>query len=190
MGNTGAEYEWAVRYCLASGETSPAVLLEELMGLSECPAFGPVHHVLVGLAALACLRNAQGGPVRGGLADELAEVAARAAQVPGGACARWGICGAAVGVGIAFAVANGNAPLREDGWRENQLMVARISERIARSGRARCCKRDARIAARCAAGELSRAFGAGLSDAVPSSACAVAPENSVCLGGECPFHAS
>lgn len=182
------KYAWVIERCLESAETSPSALLEELMGDERCAAFGPVHHVLVGAALLTCLRNAQGVADREALAEELAAFAAQAASVPGAACARWGVCGAAISAGMAYALVNGNAPLSRGGWSENQLMVSRIAGRIARSGRARCCKRDSRIAAAMAAEEFSRTFGVELPAFAASSPCAVSGQNTVCEQGACPFH--
>lgn len=177
---------WIIERCLESMETSPSALLERLMAYPECPAFGPVHHLLVGAALLTCLRNAKGAD-REMLEGELRALVQQAASVPGAACARWGICGAAISAGMAYAIANGNAPLSRSGWSENQRMVARIAERIASSGRARCCKRDSRIAVALAAEEFSRAFGVALPAAAPGGPCAVSEQNTVCERGACPF---
>ena len=91
---------WAEELCRKSGSTCPADVLEELMAAPECPAFGPAHHFLAGAAMLAAAANA-GYP--GDLDAQLAELAERSSCVPGGSCARWGVCGAAASGGMALA---------------------------------------------------------------------------------------
>lgn len=183
------EAAWIESACLAWEGNDPAALLEVLMSSDECPAFGPVHHVLVGAALLTCsCTGKDGAAARDSLANDLAELERRAACVPGAACARWGVCGAAASCGMAFAIMAGNAPLRREGWSEGQLMVADILQQIARAGAPRCCKRDARIAVRAAAPWFNRELGTHLAegDAIPS--CSVFEANSACLQGACPYH--
>ena len=178
---------WAVSICEGSATTCPADLLEELMAAPECPAFGPIHHFLVGAALLACARNATGV---GDLPAQLEELAARAASVPGGACARWGVCGAASSAGMALSILLGNAPLRAEGWSEDVGTVSDLLGRIARAGAPRCCKRDSRIAARGAVPWFNEVLGVALEQPEVEPGCAVSGENSVCLEERCPYFAS
>ena len=146
MGEKTTEYAWAYELCRQGDVVCPADMLELLMSAPECPAFGPVHHFLVGAALLACASNAG---YAGDLDAQLDELASRSACVPGGACARWGVCGAAASCGMALAIAQGNAPLKADGWSETQLMVADLLQKIAQAGapallQARCPHRRAR----------------------------------------------
>ena len=177
-------YAWITDICRTWEGSDPAALLEHLMAQDECPAFGPVHHVLTGAALLACMRRPEGAD----LDERLELMCERGSLVPGASCAQWGVCGAAASCGMAFAIAAGNAPLRAEGWSEAQLMVAAILERIARAGAPRCCKRDTRIAVREAAAWFNRELDAGfeLADTVP--VCAVSDKNSACLKGSCPYH--
>lgn len=182
---------WACEICLAHGGTCPEALLEELMADSRCAAFGPAHHFLAGASLLTALRNAQGEAQHERLAADLADLGLRSAAVPGAACARWGVCGAAVSAGMAYAIAAGNEPLKAEGWSENQLMVADIAHAIASAGAPRCCKRDARLAVSLAAEAISRDFGVSL--ARPAGApirCAASSRNTVCLGRACAFYGS
>ena len=43
---TETQYEWVREACSSWEGNDPAELLEHLMAQGECPAFGPVHHVL------------------------------------------------------------------------------------------------------------------------------------------------
>ena len=180
---------WVVEKLLASTSTAPAELLEEVMADPRCPAFGPLHHFVVGATLLACRRNAEAAFDREALLRaDLEEMAARSSYVPGATCARWGVCGAAASAGMAYAILRGNAPLREEGWQEGQLMVSELLALIARSGSPRCCKRDSRVAVAAAVPHFNAIGGPQMreTDVVPT--CATFPQNSACMGADCPFN--
>ena len=114
--------DWTIELLLSATETAPAVLLEELMADSRCPAFGPIHHILVGAALLAAWRNAEGSPDRGAvLRADLEELVTRSGCVPGATCARWGVCGAAASAGIGSE--RDSAPWRPAGGRPPRVIV-------------------------------------------------------------------
>ncbi len=186
--DAASKLAWAKDACLSCGEMSPENLLEALMAHPKCPAFGPTHHFLVGAALLTCLRRVQGLDDEV-LAADLNELLGRSSLVPGATCARWGICGAAISAGMAYAVAADNAPLKHDGWSEGQRMVANIAARIAESGAPRCCKRDSRIAIETAARVFEQDFGVLFPICKPLDPCAVSSENTVCMANACPFFA-
>ena len=112
----------------------------------------------------------------------------RSSFVPGATCARWGVCGAAASAGMAYAIVRGNAPLRDEGWREGQLMVAELLVGIARSGSPRCCKRDARVAVESAVPFFNALAGPQMAARVGLPTCAVHSQSSVCMGPRCPYH--
>lgn len=181
--------DWIVDTLMGSDSTTPAELLEEVMADPRCVAFGPIHHFIVGAVLLACWRNAEDSPERDALlSGDLEEMAVRSGSVPGATCARWGVCGAAASAGMAYAIVRGNAPLRDEGWREGQLMVSELLADIARSGSPRCCKRDARVAIRGAVPRFSAIGGPQLDEWDTTPTCVTFPANSVCMGEECPFH--
>ena len=103
-----ASLDWVKSACFAWLEEGAGAdageLLERLMADENCPAFGPAHHALVGAALLACSWRAVG---KGELGDALDELFDRASCVPGAACAKWGVCGAAASCGMAFAILSG-----------------------------------------------------------------------------------
>lgn len=188
--------QWVIDACLNWESNDPAELLEQLMADERCPGFGPLHHTLVGAALLTCtwkgtkeasLAMSFGDNTKDELNKALGEFASRATCVPGAACAKWGVCGAAASAGMAFAVLAQNAPLKAEGWSEDQLMVSRILEEIARAGAPRCCKRDSRIAVRAAIPWFNKYFGAQLIVSDDTPKCAVASKNSVCLGKGCKY---
>ena len=183
------QQDWIVGMLMASTSTVPAELMEEVMADPRCPAFGPIHHFVVGAVLLACWRNAEAAPDRDELLmADLEEMLARSSSVPGAACARWGVCGAAASAGMAYAIARGNAPLREEGWQEGQLMVSDLLALIARSGRPRCCKRDSRVAVAAAVPHFNAIDGPQLGESDVMPMCASFAQNSVCMGSDCPFH--
>ena len=183
-----ASLDWVKSACFAWLEECAGAdageLLERLMADENCPAFGPAHHALVGAALLACSWRAVG---KGELGDALDELFDRASCVPGAACAKWGVCGAAASCGMAFAILSGNAPLKKEGWGEGQCMVAQILAAIADAGAPRCCKRDSRIAVRVASSWFNDQLHTRLVESEPVRGCAVCKQNSACLGSGCPF---
>lgn len=187
----GRPQDWVIEVLADSRSNCPEELLEEVMADARCAAFGPIHHFVVGAVLLACARSSEGGPEGDArLRADLEELATRAGCVPGAACAKWGVCGAAASAGMAYAILRESAPLRREGWSEGQLLVTRLLGAIARAGSPRCCKRDARIAVREAVDAFDGLPGVSLRRATCAPVCATAPENSVCLGERCPFHPS
>lgn len=185
---------WLIRYCMDSASESPVDLLEELLADAQCDTFGPVHHLAAGAALLTGYYNAllvEDTHARDDtLFNALIKLEERAASVPGASCAHWGVCGAAISIGMAYALINDSKPLKEEGWSEGQLLVASILERIAQVGGPRCCKRDARLAV-----EVAITFFANRDTAMQVSftehpACVTAPLNKVCKGKQCPYSSS
>ena len=189
MENTAKPHEWIVEALLSSSSTAPAELVEEVMADPRCPAFGPIHHFIVGATLLACWRNAENAPDREALLrTDLDEMAARSSCVPGATCARWGVCGAAASAGMAYAIVRGNAPLRAEGWQEGQLMVSDLLALVARSGSPRCCKRDSRVVAAAAVPYFNKLGGPQMAERTTTPTCASFAQNSVCMGPRCPYH--
>ena len=180
--------DWIVEMLLASSSVLPADLLEEVMADPRCPAFGPLHHFIVGAVLLTCWRNAEAAPERQSmLREDLEVMIARSSSVPGATCARWGVCGAAASAGMAYAIVRGNEPLRKEGWQDGQLMVSDLLQRIACSGSPRCCKRDSRVAVAAAIPYFNALGGPQISEPKATPSCATHIQNSVCMGSACPF---
>ena len=189
MGDGKRPQDWIIEKLVASASTAPVELVEAVMADSRCPAFGPVHHFIVGATLLACWHNAEAATDREeALVADLEEMLARSSSVPGATCARWGVCGAAASAGMAYAIVRGNAPLREEGWQEGQLMVSDLLARIARSGRPRCCKRDSRVAIAAAVTYFNALGGPQMAESTAVPTCATSGQNSVCMGSGCPYY--
>lgn len=182
---------WAIDFLTKSTEKDPVRLLEACFTNENCVAFGPIHHFLVGaclLAGYAHANNLDDSELR----EYLNLLSKESTKVPGAACARWGICGAAISAGMAYAIIAENAPLKTEGWSEDQSMVARIAEKIASGGAPRCCKRDSRWSVEIARDTFAKDFNVDFGKTVMSeeiaSPCIVASQNTVCLKSECPYY--
>ena len=181
--------DWVVETLVKSESAVPAELLEQVMADPRCPAFGPLHHFVVGAVLLACWRNAEASSNRDELLRaDLAEMADRASCVPGATCARWGVCGAAASAGMAYAIVRHNAPLKDEGWQEGQLLVSDLLALIARSGSPRCCKRDSRVAVSAAVSHFNALGEQRLEEWDQTPSCAVHGKNAVCMGSRCPYY--
>lgn len=181
---------WVVNECIGElgKSVAPCDLLERLFADPRCPAFGADHHFIVGACLLTALASAKGDSGET-LLSRLSELGVRSSSVPGAACARWGVCGAGVSAGMAYAIASGNEPLKENGWAEGQKMVALIGLAIADAGAPRCCKRDSRIAVEVAAGIFERDFCVSFPSPEPRKArCAFSEANTVCLRENCSYY--
>lgn len=183
--------DWITELCLGSNSTCPGDLLEQVMDDPRCVPFGPIHHYIDGAVLLACHRNAEQNEAQvrnEQLAADLAELRNRSSNVPGAACARWGVCGAAASVGMAYAIVAENAPLKKEGWSDGQLMVARALQKIASTGSPRCCKRDSRIAVEEATRTFAADFNSGVTLPTTAPTCHFMEYNSVCMGPACPYY--
>jgi hypothetical protein len=165
-----------------SKETDMIRMMTEIRGHPAFSMHGPEHHSLVPGVILATFRNL------GGKVDPLQIAAAvdRGAITPGGACGFMGICGAAVGVGIAFAMLLGSNPLRGEPRGLSQEITAKVLARIGAQGAPRCCRRETWVALTAAA-ELSREYLPIALKAEGDATCGQSAENEECIGVECPL---
>ncbi len=135
------------RLCLQSAETDMISLFAHVRRHPALAVHGPEHHSLVPATILTTYRN-----LGGSLADDaICKGIRRGAAVPGGFCAFSGGCGAAMGVGIAFAILIGASPLQAVKRQQVQRIAAGAIEAVSRHQAARCCQRDGWVALRHAA---------------------------------------
>lgn len=174
----------AFKGCLASSASDPVFLAQQIMARGAFHPNGPEHHGLVGACLLTAFRNA-GGAIH--LESALEELKARSAQVPGGTCGYWGVCGAAASAGQACSIILGATPLSESEWAACARLVSRITGRLADMGGPRCCKRATFTALEESAvhlGELT-----GIQMEMPDRiVCTFMGGNRECKGGACPYH--
>jgi hypothetical protein len=168
--------------CAVTSKTDMVELLQEIRRHPAIPLHGPEHHFMVPGIILAAYRNL-GGEVP---AARLSQALKWGRTVPGGSCAFAGVCGAALGVGIAFGILLGANPLKPRERQHVQQVVQVVSQEQARLAAARCCQRDSWLALRQAA-VLSRTYLPVALRADFPLRCRQAHLNKECLGRACPL---
>jgi MoaA/NifB/PqqE/SkfB family radical SAM enzyme/ubiquinone/menaquinone biosynthesis C-methylase UbiE len=168
--------------CAQTIETDMILLFEQIRQHPAIPINGPEYHALVPGVILASYRNL-GGNISSATIQSGIE---RGSSVTGGYCAFMGVCGAAVGVGIAFSLILGADPLNPGLRKTVQGVTQAVLAGIAELKAARCCQRDSWIALKKAA-ELSEVY-------LPTALCADHPLicrqkeiNKECFGKACPL---
>ena len=179
--------------CRATTSTDAWTIATELMRSPAVAMFGPEHHVLVGAALLAAYCNATSSGDK--LADWLATVLRRGAQVPGGTCGHWGACGAAISAGIFLSTVTESSPMtRRGSWKARpQLdayalcnrLTARCLAAVGDVGGPRCCKRSVGLVVRESVAFLREELGVELPQ--PRIVCEFAGSGAGCLGAACVF---
>ncbi|MEJ2225804.1 MAG: DUF5714 domain-containing protein [Syntrophobacterales bacterium] len=168
--------------CRTTRETDLIALLDEIRRHPAIPRHGPEHHVLIPAIILTAYRN-----LGGEVTPEIFRTAlTRGQAVSGGACAFWGVCGAATGVGIAFSVLLQANPVKP---RERQQVMGAVQAVLGDLGAweaARCCQRDCWLALRRAA-ELSRTLLPLPLRAEAPLVCRQSGERPDCLQSDCPL---
>lgn len=172
-----------INICAGTVQTDPVAILDEVFGAQVLLMHCPEHHVLVGAALLAAYKNA-GGDID--LPKALQDMAQRGQGVPGGACGKWGSCGAALSVGMAISIITGAAPTRMPGWDMSNMATAEALAHIARLGGPRCCKRGSYRAVEAAVGFMNEHLDAGL-PVREGIVCRYDDENRECIGVRCPY---
>ncbi len=139
--------------CTNTRETDMIRLLQKVRSDSRFPIHGPEHHALVPAVILATYRNL-GGEIT---ESDILTGIERGLSIPGGSCGFMGICGAAVGVGIAFSIILGANPLTPRPRQAVQRVLSEIIGVLAGQEAARCCRRECFLCLREAA-RLSEDF--------------------------------
>jgi hypothetical protein len=180
----GGDYLRFVRSFIAQCElTDPVAAFSAMREQFPFPLHGPEHHAMVPAAFLTAYRNSGGEIDPRAIDDAVSE----GARLPGGTCAYWGGCSAALGMGVAYSAILHASPLRARGRSAAQAIVARILQRLSDLKAPRCCRRESVIAlqvgAECSAQLLPRPVA---TDGRPL--CTQASLNRECIGKACPFH--
>jgi len=169
-------------YCRNTTATDPLAIFTEMRQSHLFPLHGPEHHALVPAAFLTAYRNRFGE-----LPQPRIEAAIeRGAGLPGGTCAYWGGCAAALGIGIAYASILRATPLSHEPRGIVQTVVSQILAEMGKYGKPRCCRRESLLAIKLGC-ELSAQYlpHALAYEAVPS--CDQMALNRECMGEGCPF---
>ena len=168
--------------CLHTRETDMLALMTRIRSHPAIPLHGPEHHIMVPGIILATYRN-----LGGRISDDLIRTGLdRGARVPGGYCGYMGICGAAIGVGIAFALLLESTPLKGVQRHQLQSLTHEVLGVIAQYEAARCCQRDCWLALKKAADMSATLLPIHLR-ASAHVACRQIGQNGECLGKACPL---
>jgi len=171
------------RVCLTTDETDMIALLRTIRSHEVVPLHGPEHHAMAPAIVLATYRN-----LGGQVPDAMIRTAIlRGAKVPGGACAMMGACGAAQGVGVAFALILGSNPLAPGLRRLTMSFTRAALDRMTQYEAARCCQRECYLALQVAA-ELSAKYLPIQLKADADLQCEQIGRNTECLGPACPLY--
>ena len=135
------------RICTTTRETDMVRLLDEIRSDARFPMHGPEHHTLVPAVILATYRNL-GGEIT---ESDILTGIERGLSIPGGSCGFMGICGAAVGVGIAFSIMLQANPLTPKPRQVVQRVMSEIIGVLAEHEASRCCRRESFLCLREAA---------------------------------------
>jgi hypothetical protein len=147
------------------------------------PVNGPEHHALVPGIILATYRNLGGNiPV-----STIETGIRRGTSVAGGYCAFMGVCGAAVGVGIAFSLILEASPLTPGRRQTVQSATQSVLSEISSLKAARCCQRDSWLALTKSV-TLSRRYLPISLEANQPMNCIQQHRNKECMGFSCPLY--
>ncbi|VVS91816.1 aldolase-type tim barrel [Desulfoluna spongiiphila] len=133
--------------CLSTKETDTITLFDRIKKHPSVPLHGPEHHFIVPGVITAAYRNA-GGAIGD---EEILSAIRRGADIPGGTCAFWGGCGAALGTGIAFGVILKSTPVKATERQIIQKVTGQIITALGELEAARCCRRETLTAFKIAA---------------------------------------
>jgi len=181
--HSGSAKDVIERHCRETHERDPVVIATALMRHPKLKMHGPEHHFLVPAALLAAYHNQRGDRLK--LAAQLAEARRRSEPVGGGFCGIQGACGAGIGAGIYVSIVTGSTPLSPGPRGLANEMSSRALAIIAKSGGARCCKRDTALALLAAARFTHERLGVAMGAHGPS--CEFSAMNAECLLERCAF---
>jgi len=175
--------ELVARVCENSLETDPIALADLIISHPVFNQMGPQYHVVTGPVLVTMLANI------GKIPDKrkvIAEAIERSKNVPALSCAQRGVCGAAVGAGVAVAMLTNAGPLTA---KERSLAMKATSsalERIATQSGVRCCRQSVYAAIEAAVQILNAEMGIKLP--IMSARCRYADRTTECKHNGCPYH--
>ena len=167
---------------IQTDKTDMIELMAEIRSHPAVPVNGPEHHYLVPGIILATCRNL-GGDVT---PDMIQAGIQRGSQVSGGYCGFMGVCGAAVGVGIAFSLILDANPMKPAARSTVQTATQQVLADIAGLEAARCCQRDTWLALTKAAALSKKYLPTALTAEYPLI-CRQQSKNKACIRDNCPL---
>lgn len=168
--------------CTHTGATDMIDLMNQLRSHPSFPLHGPEHHFAVPGVITAVYRNL-GGDIQD---SDITTAIDRGRGVPGGVCAFWGTCGAAIGAGIALGVILKSTPLKPKARQIVQQVAEAIIHDLNRIEAARCCQREVWTTFKTVA-RLSKTFLPLPLKAQGDVQCRQQGKNRECIRDACPY---
>lgn len=168
--------------CKTSKERDMLKLFQQIREHPSIPKHGPEHHAMVPAIIVTAYKNSGGKVSESALKTALS----RGSSVMGGACGFLGICGAASGVGIGFAILLESSPVAKKARSQAQKVTYAVLGKIAEYEAARCCHREVWTALNIAS-SLSETFFNVKLLAEMETKCDQKKFNQYCYGKECPI---
>lgn len=166
---------------LASTETDMVELLQRIREHPAIPMHGPEHHALVPGIIATAYRNS-GGEVSN---QTILTAVDRGSKVAGGYCGFMGVCGAAIGVGVAISTILEATPYTAQARSAAQQGTLKALSLISEMEAARCCQRDSWLALKACSAVSRELLGIKLKSEVDMH-CAQMKNNKECMGRNCP----
>jgi MoaA/NifB/PqqE/SkfB family radical SAM enzyme/SAM-dependent methyltransferase len=169
--------------CTATSETDMIRLFIRIRQHPSMPVNGPEHYAMVPGIILSTYRN-----LGGDIPISIIETGIRrGSSVAGGYCAFMGVCGAAVGIGIAFSLILEATPLTPKRRQIVQSATQSVLSEISSLKAARCCQRDSWLAMTKAV-TLSKRYLPIPLEANLQMNCEQQHRNRECMGAACPLY--
>ncbi|MBU0992305.1 MAG: methyltransferase domain-containing protein [Proteobacteria bacterium] len=168
--------------CLHNKEQDAINLMQMIRSHPHFGLHGPEHHSLVPAVILTALRNS-GDTITH---DHILTGIQRGQTIAGGSCAFLGICGAAVGVGIAFSILLQADPYKGDERQAVQQVTHQVLGKISSYNAPRCCQRDVWLALTEASRLMKDIRGKQLI-VDQTIVCRQFPQNKECIRNQCPL---
>jgi hypothetical protein len=175
--------ELVARVCRESAETDPFALARLVSSHPHFNHMGPQYHVVPGPVLATVLAN------MGRIADKktaLAEAIERSRAVPELSCAQRGMCGAAVGAGVAVSILTGATPLSARERSQTLEATARALTLISRQSGPRCCRQSMYATLDAAVDFLKNELGIDIPSATKQ--CPHATRTPECKQKACPYY--
>ncbi|WAC07665.1 MAG: DUF5714 domain-containing protein [Thermodesulfobacteriota bacterium] len=168
--------------CLNAPHRDMIALLQKIRTHPSLNMQGPEHHSLVPAIILSVYKNLGGNST----GQDILTAIEQGKTIVGGACSFLGICGAAMGVGIAFSIILKANPYAGEKRQIVMNITRSVAGRIARYKAARCCQRESWLALKTAS-QLSLKYLKHFLPAETELRCTQFNLNKECIRTGCPL---
>jgi MoaA/NifB/PqqE/SkfB family radical SAM enzyme/ubiquinone/menaquinone biosynthesis C-methylase UbiE len=168
--------------CESTQEKDMLKLFKHIRSHPSIPKHGPEHHAMVPAIIVTTYKNSGGSVPENALKTALS----RGSGIIGGSCGFLGMCGAASGVGIGFAILLQSSPVTTTSRQAAQQVTHTVLGEIATYEAARCCNREVWTALSIAS-KLSETFLHVKLEAMADFKCDQKKFNQYCYGKQCPI---